>query len=428
MLQRTKSLRLLRDTVTSSLRLGQTAGVVGRTGVAWLLGERPPTPELLRQTFERLGSTYIKLGQFVASAPSLFPREYVDAFQGCLDAAPPIPYATVEAILREEFDRPLEHIYRHIDPEPMATASIAQVHAATLAGGEDVVIKVQKPGVRTVLATDFNVLYLAMRVLEKLVPAGTRASASEIVGDVQATMLKECDFLAEAANIEAFRQFLADTGNDFARAPKVYHEATTRRVLTMERFYGVPFTDLDSIRRYSPQPEWTLINALNTWMDSLLRCQFFHADVHAGNLMVLEDGRVGFIDFGIVGRIRKQTWQAIIDFMAARAADDYQTMAQCLVTIGVTSHDVSVEDLARDIRRLVRTAQGVLDGAMPAEVEFDDAEQFMLAIVDLGRKHGIRFPKEFALLLKQLLYFDRYIQLLAPDLSPFDDHRIQLIH
>ena len=124
MLQRTKSLRLLRDTVTSSLRLGQTAGVVGRTGVAWLLGERPPTPELLRQTFERLGSTYIKLGQFVASAPSLFPREYVDAFQGCLDAAPPIPYATVEAILREEFDRPLEHIYRHIDPEPMALSLI----------------------------------------------------------------------------------------------------------------------------------------------------------------------------------------------------------------------------------------------------------------------------------------------------------------
>lgn len=428
MLQRNKTTRLLRDTVTSSLRLGQTARIVGWTGMEWVLGRRPPTPDLLRQTFERLGTTYIKLGQFVASAPSLFPREYVDAFQGCLDAAPPIPFATVEEILREEFDRPLDTIYKHIDPQPMATASIAQVHAATLVSGEDVVIKVQKPGVHTVLATDFNVLYVVTKLLETLMPALTRTSASEIVGDIQASMLKECDFLAEAANIEAFRQFLRDTDNAFASAPKVYHQATTMRVLTMERFYGVPFTDLESIQKYSPQPEWTLINALNTWMDSLVRCQFFHADVHAGNLMVLEDGRVGFIDFGIVGRIRKETWQALVDFMAARAANDYRKMAQCLVIIGVTKASVDETDLARDIRRLMTVAMGIMDGDPAMDMPIDDAEQFMLSIVDLGRKHGIRFPREFALLLKQLLYFDRYIQLLAPDLSPFDDHRIQLIH
>jgi len=428
MVQRNKSLRVMRDTVTSGIRLGQTARIVGVTGVEWLMGRRPPTPELVRQTFEKLGTTYIKLGQFVASAPSLFPREYVDAFQGCLDAAPPIPFTVVSAILEEEFDRPLDEIYRHIEPVPMATASIAQVHGATLITGEDVVIKVQKPGVHTVLATDFNVLFVFTKLLEKLVPALTRTSASEIVGDVQATMLKECDFLAEAANIEAFRQFLRDTNNEFARAPKVYHEATTTRVLTMERFYGVPFTDLESVRRYSPQPEWTLINALNTWMDSLMRCQFFHADVHAGNLMVLEDGRVGFIDFGIVGRIRKETWQALIDFMGARASADYRLMARSLITIGVTADKVDVNDLARDIKRLMQTARGLIEGDPAMDMELDDAEQFMLSIVDLGRKHGIRFPKEFALLLKQLLYFDRYIQLLAPDLSPFDDHRIQLIH
>lgn len=428
MLHRNKTLRVMRDTVTSGVRLSQTARVVGWTGVEWLMGRRPPTPDLVRQTFERLGSTYIKLGQFVASAPSLFPREYVDAFQGCLDSAPPIPYSVVEEILREEFDQPIEKIYRHIDPQPMATASIAQVHAATLVSGEDVVIKVQKPGVHTVLATDFNVLYVVTKLMEKLMPALTRTSASEIVGDVQATMLKECDFLAEAANIEAFRQFLRDTDNEFARAPKVYHQATTMRVLTMERFYGVPFTDLESIRKYSPQPEWTLINALNTWMDSLVRCQFFHADVHAGNLMVLEDGRVGFIDFGIVGRIRKETWQALIDFMGARASENYRMMAQCLITIGVTATTVDETELARDIKRLMTAARGIMDGDPAMDMQFDDAEQFMLSIVDLGRKHGIRFPKEFALLLKQLLYFDRYIQLLAPDLSPFDDHRIQLIH
>lgn len=428
MLQRNKSVRLVRDVVGSSLRIGQTASVVGRTGVNWLLGRRPPAPVLMRQTFEQLGATYIKLGQFIASAPSLFPREYVDAFQGCLDDVPSLPFDYIRRTLEEEFERPLSEIYSHIEEQPLASASIAQVHAATLVSGEDVVIKVQKPGVETVLATDFNVLYASARVLERLVPGVDRASLGDVIGDVQATMLKECDFLAEANNIEIFRDFLRDSGNQFALAPKVYHKATTRRVLTMERFYGVPFTDLESIRKYSPQPEFTLINALNTWMDSLVRCQFFHADVHAGNLMVLEDGRVGFIDFGIVGHIRKETWQALIDFMQGRASGNYLLMAQCMLTIGVTSDNVNVNDLARDLRDLIESAQSMIEGPAEQDMDTDEAERFMLAIVDLGRKHGVRFPKEFALLLKQLLYFDRYIQLLAPDLSPFDDSRIQLLH
>lgn len=428
MLQRNKSIKLVRDVVGSSLRIGQTASVVGRTGVNWLLGRRPPAPVLMRQTFEQLGATYIKLGQFIASAPSLFPREYVDAFQGCLDDVPSLPFSYIRKTLEEEFERPLDEIFSHIEEQPLASASIAQVHGATLVSGEDVVIKVQKPGVETVLATDFNVLYASARVLERLVPGVDRASLGDIIGDVQATMLKECDFLAEANNIEIFRDFLSESGNQFALAPKVYHRATTRRVLTMERFYGVPFTDLESIRKYSPQPEFTLINALNTWMDSLVRCQFFHADVHAGNLMVLEDGRVGFIDFGIVGHIRKETWQALIDFMQGRASGNYLLMAQCMLTIGVTSDNVNVNDLARDLRDLIESAQNMIEGPVEQDLDVDEAERFMLSIVDLGRRHGVRFPKEFALLLKQLLYFDRYIQLLAPDLSPFDDSRIQLIH
>ncbi len=429
MLQRNKTWQVVQSTVSSGLRLGQTARVLSRTGLDWVRGNRPPTPVLMRETFESLGATYIKLGQFIASAPSLFPREYVEAFQGCLDNVPPVPFSYVEQVLREDLERPLSEIYRSINPEPLASASIAQVHAATLASGEDVVIKVQKPGVETVLATDFNVLYVSARVLEKLVPGVDRASLADIIGDVQDTMLKECDFLAEAQNIEIFRKYLADSGNDTAVAPRVYHQATTRRVLTMERLYGVPFTDLESIRRYSPQPEWTLINALNTWMQSLVQCQFFHADVHAGNLLVLEDGRVGFIDFGIVGRIKPQTWQALIEFMQSRGRDDYLTMARSLMQIGVTNDNIDVNALARDLRNLIETARLMVNGGFDTpDVEVDDAEKFLLSIVDVGRRHGLRFPKEFALLLKQLLYFDRYVQLLAPDLSPFEDSRVQLMH
>ena len=145
-------------TVTNSLkgafRIGQTVSVLGRAGVNWVRGDRPPAPRLLRQTFESLGATYIKLGQFIASSPTFFPKEYVEEFQYCLDRTPSLPFSVIRKIIRDELGRPIEDVYSDIDPVALASASIAQVHAAKLVTGEDVVIKVQKPGVENILLTD----------------------------------------------------------------------------------------------------------------------------------------------------------------------------------------------------------------------------------------------------------------------------------
>jgi aarF domain-containing kinase len=297
------------------LRLSQTGLVLAQTGVGWLLGERPPVPQLLRQTFERLGATYIKLGQFIASSPSLFPEAYVTEFQHCLDKTTPLPFSTMREVLQRELKRPLAEVFSHIDEMPLASASIAQVHAATLVTGEPVVIKIQKPGVENILLTDLNFLYFAARLVEVAFPKIKFASLSAIVAEIQACMMEEVDFFKEARNIGEFSEFLTRTGNQAAIAPKVYAQASGLRVLTMERFYGVPLTDLDTIRKYTRDPAGTLANAMNTWFSSLMFCESFHADLHAGNLMVLTDGRLGFIDFGIVGRINPDTWGATTDFV-----------------------------------------------------------------------------------------------------------------
>ncbi len=418
----------LGHSLKGGLRIGQTVGVLTRTGFGWLMGRRPPTPQLMRETFERLGTTYIKLGQFIASAPSVFPEAYVKEFQLCLDRVEPLPYKTIEKTLRSEFDQPLENIFAEIDPKPLASASIAQVHAAKLVTGEDVVIKVQKPGVRNILLTDLNFLFVTAKILEWLAPHLVHASLSDIVAEIQNGMLAECDFLQEAKNIETFDKYLKETGNTEAAVPRVYHHATTLRVLTMERFYGVPLTDLETIRKHARDPEFTLLAAMNTWMGSLLHCQFFHADVHAGNLMVLEDGRVGFIDFGIVGSLKPGTWEALVSFMTGKAAESYTAMAEALVKIGVADRKVEISRLAYDLEQLVQKAQAMDARMMSGPMDLDHAEmdQFMLSIVEIGKKHGIRFPREFALLLKQLLYFDRYIELLAPGMDMFRDDRVIL--
>jgi predicted unusual protein kinase regulating ubiquinone biosynthesis (AarF/ABC1/UbiB family) len=410
------------------LRLTQTGSVLAGAGVGWLLGDRPPTPRLLRQTFEKLGATYVKLGQFVASSPSLFPEAYVTEFQHCLDKTTPLSFDVMRSVLERELKRPLGEIFAEIDEKPLASASIAQVHAARLVSGEQVVIKIQKPGVENILLTDLNFLYFAAKIVEMVFPKIKFASLSAIVSEIQACMMEETDFFKEARNIRDFNEFLKRTGNESAIAPKVYEQASSLRVLTMERFYGVPLTDLETIKKYTRDPAGTLITAMNTWFSSLMLCESFHADLHAGNLMVLTDGRLGFIDFGIVGRINPDTWEATHAFVESLTDGDFRKMAESMTRIGMTRRTVNVDALTRDLEALYSSftlvdPEHVLNGA----VNDNEINRIMLDIVAAGERHGIRFPRAFALLLKQILYFDRYVKILAPDLNVFADDRIAMM-
>tara|TARA_R110001592_G_scaffold135108_4_gene351066 strand:+ start:15121 stop:16389 length:1269 start_codon:yes stop_codon:yes gene_type:complete len=420
---------LLLDTLKGSFRIAQTTTVLAKTTALWVVGDRPPNPKLLRTVFEDLGATYIKLGQFIASSPTFFPQDYVEEFQNCLDKTKPFSFSIAKKIIESELKQPLEAVYSWVDTKPLASASIAQVHAAKLISGEDVVIKIQKPGVANVLLTDLNFLYVSARIIERIAPKISWTSLSGVVEEIQRTMMEECDFIKEANNLDEFREFLVATQNDDVVVPIVYKQASSRKILTMERFYGVSLTDLDTIRRYCPDPEKTLITAMNTWFSSLTQCAFFHADVHAGNLMVLENGKIGFIDFGIVGRINPGTWEAVSDFISSIMIGEFEGMADAMIRIGVTDQDVIVKNLADDLRRVFNK----LDVMVPdtAMLDFngeDDINNILMDMVKVGENNGIHFPREFALLLKQFLYFDRYVHVLAPELDMFVDSRLNMLH
>ncbi|KAG1338162.1 putative aarF domain-containing protein kinase, chloroplastic [Cocos nucifera] len=401
------------------------------------------SPLYLRRLFERMGATYIKLGQFIASAPTLFPADYVQEFQNCFDRAPPVPFNEIEAILREELQRPLDSVYEYIDPVPIASASIAQVHGARLKSSQqEVVIKVLKPGIEDILVADLNFVYVVARILEFVNPELQRTSLVGIVRDIKESMLEEVDFRKEAVNIESFRRYLENMGlGRQAKAPMVYQHCSTRRVLTMERLYGVPLTDLDSIRSLVPDPEVTLVTALNVWFGSLIACETFHADVHAGNLWLLRDGRIGFLDFGIVGRISPKTWAAMEVFLESFATEDYEAMASSLIQMGATEKDVDVKAFARDLEKLfssiqdldteivVATARGPNAAAVSANIVADERQMnaLFLDVVRVSESYGLRFPREFALLIKQLLYFDRYTRILAPNMNMLQDQRVTIV-
>ena len=358
-------------------------------------------------------------------------------FQKCLDSTEPLPYGVVRSIVEAELGGPINGKFSYVDEVPLASASIAQVHAARLRTGEDVVIKVQKPRIDELLRADLNFIYIASRVLEFLQPDFERTSLSAVAGDVKSSMLEELDFTREASNIEEFRDFLRTQGLVGAvTAPKVYRDLTTRKVLTMERLRGVSMVDAESIRAITDDPESVIVTALNTWTSMVMNMPWFHADVHAGNLMVLEDGRVGFIDFGMVGRVGERTFAAVGELSTAMAGGDYVGMARAMCNMGATDADVDVVKFGRDIERVMTDMARVSpdisavglggDGTVSATISFDEAEvtNVLLRIVAVTEDNGLKLPREFGLLVKQSLYFDRYLKILAPGLDVASDSRM----
>jgi len=395
----------------------------------------PSPPKVLRGLFERLGATYIKLGQFIASSPTLFPEEYVLEFQKCLDKTPPTDFSVIEKIIEADLGQPISAFYSKVDPVPLASASVAQVHKGILKStGEEVAIKVRKPGVDASLSADLGFILAAAKTVEYINPDLSGVSLAGIVEDLRIAMIGELDFRKEADNLKKFKNFLKSYELTKVTCPEVIEEASGSRVLTMEYLDGVPLIDLDSIRKFTLDPEATLVSALNAWTLSVISNDFFHADVHAGNLLVLRDGRVAFIDFGIVGAIPPKIWDAIQDLSLSFSNMNYQGMAAALVAMGATKSEVDVDKFGQDIKRIlsnidkmdsemVVSSDGMSASAQIA-VDQEEVTRLLIDIVNVAEENGVRLPREFGLLVKQALYFDRYTRLLAPELNMMTDDRI----
>ncbi len=379
---------------------------------------------VLRESFESLGATYIKLGQFIASAPSLFPEEYVNEMQKCLDSVRPVPYAHIRRVVESELGDSIQNIYYSFDEKPLASASIAQVHAAITKEGLDVVVKVQRPDVHITLKTDMQILGLLTKILEWIAPEFKKSGLTGMFSEFQNSILQEIDFITEAKNIEEFEAYLLEVGEERARVPRVYHSLSSKKILTMERFYGVPITDEKGLRNYTNNPRKVLNDALEIWFSSLATKGFFHADVHAGNVMILKDGQIGFIDFGIIGRISPNVWKGLILFTQGIGMGEPKMVAQGLISMDSTEKGVDPDAFAKQLENVFQEMESLYLAVAEGDatgIDESKINHMMYELKEIAEKNGLKIPREFALLMKQLLYFDRYVKSIAPEINLFRD-------
>ena len=364
----------------------------------------------LVEAFMALGPTFVKLGQLIASSPGMFPASLADACMRTLDDVPPFPADEALAMVEEDLGAAGAEIFTDFDPRPLSAASIAQVHACTLADGREAVLKIQRPAIRDRMNRDLRMMYRMARLVDRT-RTGHLVNAPGVVEDLHQVTNEELNFALEAHRQAEFRDHIGAFGdNRWITAPVVYWDHCGPRVICMERLRGTPMDRFAEIKARGIDGELVLRRGLKAWMEATLVHGPFHGDVHAGNIWVLDDGRAAYLDFGIMGELPEAHRQALRDAQFTVMIDgDYTRIVRAWQRIGILSDDVG------PVNEVAARLKSVLDPMFDMTLGEVSLSFVLRQQLELQQEYGARAARELVLVSKQLMYFERYAKELAPD-------------
>ena len=361
-------------------------------------------PVKIREAFEHLGPTFVKLGQILSVRPDVVPPAYLAEFEKLRSRVPPFAFEEVRQIIEAELKRPLESAFAAFDPQPLAAASVAQVHAATLAGGEKVAVKVQRPGVRAQMREDLRILHWLARVAERSIPSLRPYRVVALVEEFADWTMRELDFRVEAGHADHFRHNFEN--DPAAYVPKIYWHLTTARVLTMEFMEGATIDDPMRMAQLGVDKEELARRAVQALFKELFLYGFFHGDPHPGNFFVLPGNAIGYHDFGIVGYLSSDLRRELMSFFLALTRGDVEAAVMHLLHLATPLEPADPERFERDLLDLI--------GAWHYSRRQTLARTF-LSILQTAASRGMAFPSELALLGKALLTVETVGYALYPD-------------
>ncbi len=365
------------------------------------------TARRFRRLLDELGPTFVKLGQILSTRADLLPAEFVAELRLLQDSASPIPLEQVRAQMEAAFGQPVEELFASVEPVPLAAASMAQVHRARTRAGDDVVVKVQRPGITAQVNADLAVLRALARLLEATVEETGISSPVGIVEEFDKAIHEELDFVHEAANVRAFAATHA--ARPALRIPRVFDELTTSTVLTLEYLEGTRLVQAD----LSPERRQALARVVvDSSFQQLFVDGLFHADPHPGNFLLLPGDVVGLLDFGLVGRLTRAMQETLVLLSVAVALKDSDSVARLLYRMGAPDTRANLSGFRADVETLLQTH--LPTARTLAEV---DARHLLTDLLDLAVKYRIRIPREYALLSRAAVAVEGLLRQLAPDLD-----------
>lgn len=376
----------------------------------WPALKGPSVPERLRMAFEELGPSFIKLAQILSSRPDLITVQYAKEFKKLQDEVPPFPTEEAKRIIEEEIGVPINKIFTYFDDKPVAAASIAQVHHARLYDGSDVIVKVQRPGIRDQIETDINILTTVARLLDRYMPESRFFNPLGIVEEFSRTVHKEMDFVNEAKNCERFRTNF--TENPDIHIPEVHWAFVTEKVLVMERIEGVRIDDIKGIEALSLDRKRLARIGVNAYFKMILEDGFFHADPHPGNIFVMPDGRLGFVDFGIVGRVTPEMMETMANTFIALIEKDFDRLIENYIELGIVPLDIDLDRFKKEFKVDLIEFLEPLYGRKLQEINF---AQYLDILMHLAIKHRMQIPSELLLIDKAMLILENIGRQLDPD-------------
>ena len=373
-------------------------------------GSRAGLSRRLRIAAERLGPTYIKLGQIISSGEGLFPDELVSEFKKCRDQVPPERFAVVREVIEADLGRPLASVFATFDRQPLAAASIAQVHGATLRTGEDVVVKVQRPSVGERVHADLRVMAWLAPLLVGRIPIAALANPPALVELFAETITEELDFRLEAQNMLDLAAVYAALGQRNFVIPRPHPDLVTPRVLVMERLSGFAFDDAIGMQGADIDTEAVVKGGMIGFLEGAMLHGLFHGDLHSGNLFVLPDGRTALLDFGITGRLSDKRRMAFLRLLMGASMNDVRAQLAAMRDLGALPDDADLEGIIRDLD---------LEGPPidPTTMSPEELTGEIQRVIKALLGYGARMPKELMLFVKNLVFLDGAIAALAPDLD-----------
>jgi ubiquinone biosynthesis protein len=413
-----KNVGRMREIATAMSRFGFSA-VLEKIGLEWFVPgtykrdhekEALPLPRRIRLLLEDLGPTFIKLGQILAGRPDLVPVTFTEEFKLLQDHVRPVPIHDVKIVFEESLGKKFEDCFASFDTEPLATASIAQVHAARTLNGDDVVVKIKKPNVQKLIQQDLEILELLAALLENYIEELRVFRPVNIIREFKVSLIAETNFEREVGNMKRFRDNFLES--DFLVVPKPYLDLSSNAVITMERIRGVKLADVEKVREMGVDPKTLIAKGMEVFYQSVMVDGLFHSDPHGGNILVLPDGRMALVDFGSVGILTEKSRRAVISMFLALVAGDFDWLVQEYINLSPASagsrNSNNVEALQREVSAVFAPYYGLPLREIPGG-------QLLMEASGIALRHKVQLPRDLLMVFKAIMILEGLGREMDPD-------------